>query len=171
MVARQAVRVGAALEDSGIYLQYMEQPIRVNAHDSLATLRQRLRQPIAPNEDTYIPNNLRSLIEAGAMDVAVLDLTPAGGIAGLRQHAAIVEDAGIPYTHHCAFDLGVRTAAILHAVHGLPGFDLAPDTVYYGWEDDVVEEPFELSRGRMTVPDDPGLGVDVDPDAVAEYRL
>jgi len=43
----QAVRVGAALEDSGIYLQYMEQPIRVNAHESLATLRKRLRQPIA----------------------------------------------------------------------------------------------------------------------------
>ena len=86
----QAVRVGAALEDAGIYLQYMEQPIRVNAHESLATLRRRLRQPIAPNEDTYIPNNLRSLIETGSMDVAVLDLTPAGGISGLRQQASIV---------------------------------------------------------------------------------
>lgn len=167
----QAVRVGAALEDAGIYLQYMEQPIRVNAHDSLATLRQRLRQPIAPNEDTYIPNNLRSLIDAGAMDVAVLDLTPAGGIAGLRQQAAIVEDAGIPYTHHCAFDLGVRTAAILHAVHGLPGFSLPPDTTYYAWEGDVIAEPFELTDGRMRVPSEPGLGIDVDMDAVEAYRV
>ena len=167
----QAVRVGAALEDSGIYLQYMEQPIRVNAHDSLATLRQRLRQPIAPNEDTYIPNNLSSLVEAGSMDVAVLDLTPAGGIAGLRQQAAIVEDAGVPYTHHCAFDLGIRTAAILHAVHGLPGFSLPPDTIYYAWEGDVLQEPFEVSEGCMTVPDDPGLGIDVDLDAVAEYEV
>lgn len=167
----QAVRVGAALEDSGIYLQYMEQPIRVNAHDSLATLRQRLRQPIAPNEDTYIPNNLRSLIDAGAMDVAVLDLTPAGGISGLRQQAAIVEDAGVPHTHHCAFDLGIRTAAILHAVHGLPGFSLPPDTTYYAWEDDVLEEPFEVSEGRMTVPDDPGLGIDVDMDSVEKYSI
>ncbi|WP_225336394.1 mandelate racemase/muconate lactonizing enzyme family protein [Halomicrobium urmianum] len=167
----QAVRVGAALEDSGIYLQYMEQPIRVNAHDSLAMLRQRLRQPIAPNEDTYIPNNLRSLVDARAMDVAVLDLTPAGGISGLRQQAAIVEDAGVPCTHHCAFDLGVRTAAVLHAVHGLPGFSLPPDTTYYGWEDDVIAEPFEVTEGRMTVPDEPGLGVDVDMDAVDEYRV
>ena len=167
----QAVRVGAALEESGIFLQYMEQPIRVNAHDSLAALRQRLRQPIAPNEDTYIPNNLRSLVEAGAMDVAVLDLTPAGGIAGLRQQAAIVEDAGVPYTHHCAFDLGIRTAAILHAVHGIPGFSLPPDTTYYGWEDDVIADPFTVEEGRMTVPDDPGLGIDVDLDTVEEYRV
>jgi len=167
----QAVRVGAALEDSGILLQYMEQPIRVDSHRSLARLRQRLRQPIAPNEDTYIPHNLRSLIEAGSMDVAVLDLTPAGGIAGLRQQAAIVEDAGVPFTHHCAFDLGIRTAAILQAVHGIPGFSLPPDTVYYAWEDDVIQDHFEVTEGKMTVPDDPGLGVDVDQEAIEEYRI
>lgn len=167
----QAVRVGAALEDAGIYLQYMEQPIRVNAHDSLAALRQRLRQPIAPNEDTYIPNTLRSLIEAGAMDVAVLDLTPAGGISGLRQQAAIVEDAGIPYTHHCAFDLGIRTAAILHAVHGLPGFSLPPDTTYYAWEDDVIANPFSVTDGTMTVPHKPGLGININQDTVDKYQV
>ena len=167
----QAVRVGAALEDAGIYLQYIEQPIRVNAHESLATLRRRLRQPIAPNEDTYIPNNLRSLIETGSMDVAVLDLTPAGGISGLRQQASIVEDAGIPFTHHCAFDLGIRTAAILHAVHGLPGFSLPPDTTYYGWQDDIITEPFEVTDGCMRVPDAPGLGVEVDHEMVARYEV
>ncbi|WP_306060044.1 mandelate racemase/muconate lactonizing enzyme family protein [Natronococcus wangiae] len=167
----QAVRVGAALEDAGIYLQYMEQPIRTNAHRSLATLRRRLRQPIAPNEDTYIPNNLRSLIEADAMDVGVLDLTPAGGIAGLRQQAAIVEDAGIPFTHHCAFDLGIRTAAILQAVTGIPGFTLPPDSTYYAWEDDIIETPFELDEGALTVPAEPGLGISIDMAAVEEYRI
>jgi L-alanine-DL-glutamate epimerase-like enolase superfamily enzyme len=167
----QAVRVGAALADAGIYLQYMEQPIRVDNHRSLTRLRQRLRQPIGPNEDTYIRHNLRELIEAGAMDVAVLDLTPAGGIAGLRQQAAIVEDAGIPAVHHCAFDLGIRTAAILHATSGIPGFSLPPDSTYYAWEGDVVADPHELDEGRLTVPDGPGLGVTVDPEAVAEYRV
>ncbi|MFC4540472.1 mandelate racemase/muconate lactonizing enzyme family protein [Halosolutus amylolyticus] len=167
----QAVRVGATLEDTGIYLQYMEQPIRTNAHRSLATLRRRLRQPIAPNEDTYIPNNLRSLIEAGAMDVGVLDLTPAGGIAGLRQQAAIAEDAGVPFTHHCAFDLGIRTAAILHAVTGIPGFTLPPDSTYYAWEDDVIESPFEVDEGTLSVPTGPGLGVNIDMATVEEYRI
>lgn len=167
----QAIRVGAALSEAGVYLQYAEQPVRVDTHRELAKLGQRLPQPIAPNEDTYIEHNLRSMLHEAAMDAAVLDLTPAGGISGLRQQAAIVEDAGIPFTHHCAFDLGIRTAAILHAVYGLPGFELPPDSVYYGWEGDVIESPFELDDGQYHVPDGPGLGVTVDQDAIEEYRI
>ncbi|WP_224337564.1 mandelate racemase/muconate lactonizing enzyme family protein [Haloprofundus halobius] len=167
----EAVRVGATLADAGVYLQYLEQPIRVDAHRTLASLQARTWQPIAPNEDTYAPHNLRRLIEAGAMDVAVLDLTPAGGLSGLRQQVALVEDAGIPATHHCAFDLGIRTAAILHAAYGLPGLTLPPDSVYGGWETDVVREPFEITDGALTVPQSPGLGVDVDERVVEEYRI
>ena len=167
----QAVRVAANLEDAGIYLQYLEQPIRVNAHQSLARLRQRVRQPIAPNEDTYIPQNLPRLIEHGALDVAVVDMTPAGGITGLRQVAAIAEEMAVPMAHHCAFDLGIRTAAILHATYGIPGFSLPADTVYYAWRDDVIEEPLSVENGSMEVPQSPGLGIDVAPEKVAEYQL
>ncbi|RQG93634.1 mandelate racemase/muconate lactonizing enzyme family protein [Natrarchaeobius chitinivorans] len=167
----QATRVGAMLDDAGVYLQYMEQPIRVDAHGSLAALRSRTTQPIGPNEDTYIAHNLQQLIAANAVDVAVLDLTPAGGIAGLRQQAGIAEDAGIPVTHHCAFDLGIRTAAIMHAVVGIPGFDLPSDTVYYSWEDDVITRPFEIESGRITVPSEPGLGITVDDSTVEQYRI
>ena len=167
----EAVRVGAALADAGVYLQYMEQPIRVDAHESLAKLRARLSQPIAPNEDTYIPHNLRSIIERGAADVGVVDLTPAGGITGLRQLAAIAEDAGIPLAHHCAFDLGIRTAAILHAVSGIPGFSLPPDTVYYAWAEDVIADPFEVTDGAIEVPDGPGLGIEVDEAKLEALRI
>mgnify|MGYP000120861121 FL=1 len=167
----QAVRIGAELEDAGVYLQYMEQPIRTDSHRSLARLRQRLRQPIAPNEDTYIKHNIQSLFESGSMDVAVIDLTPAGGISGLRQQAAVLDDAGIPFTHHCAFDLGIRSAAILHAVSGIPGFSLPPDSTYYGWEADVIENPLEVSDGCLSVPDGPGLGVTVDLDRIEEFKI
>jgi len=165
------VRVGAMLEDENIYLQYMEQPIRVDTHKSLTRLRQRLRQPIAPNEDTYISHNIQSLVEASAMDVGVIDLTPAGGISGVRQQAAVLEDAGVPFTHHCAFDLGIRTAAILHAFTGIPGFSLPPDSTYYGWEADIIQTPFEVTDGCLPAPQGPGLGIDVDADAIDEYRL
>jgi L-alanine-DL-glutamate epimerase-like enolase superfamily enzyme len=167
----QALRVANRLDDHGIYLQYMEQPIRTNMHQELATLRHRTRQPIAPNEDAYIPQNLLQLANAGAMDAAVVDMTPAGGIAGLRQQAAVLDEIGVPSTHHCAFDLGVRTAAIAHAVHGLPGFELPPDCAYAGWDGDVVEEPLEIHDGALVVPDGPGLGVTVDPDRLAEFAI
>jgi L-alanine-DL-glutamate epimerase-like enolase superfamily enzyme len=166
-----AVRVCAKLSDAGVYLQYLEQPIRIDAHGSLAQLRSRTRQPIAANEDTYRDRNLRQVIAADAIDVAVLDFTPAGGISGLRQLAGIAEDAGLSTVHHCAFDLGVRTAAVLHAVSGIPGFNLPSDTVYYGWERDIITDPFEISEGQVDVPSDPGLGISVDTEAVDRYRL
>lgn len=166
-----AVRVGAKLEENGIYLQYMEQPIRIDNHGSLRQLRSRTRQPIAANEDTYVPRNLKRMIDTDAIDVGVIDLTPAGGISGVRHLAGIAEDAGISLAHHCAFDLGIRTAAILHTAYGTPGINLPSDTAYFGWAEDVIKEPFSIENGHMTVPTDPGLGITVDTDMIEKYRL
>jgi L-alanine-DL-glutamate epimerase-like enolase superfamily enzyme len=165
----EAVRVGAALADRGVYLEYMEQPIRVDAHDSLARLRERTCQPIGPNEDTYIKYNVGELVTQSAMDVAVLDMTPLGGITGLRQAAGICEDANVPTTHHCAGDLGLRTAAILHAVSGIPGFELPIDTVYYAFPDDVLADPLDIEDGQLSPPEGPGFGVEVDESKVREW--
>lgn len=166
----EALRVCQALADHGVYLQYVEQPIRVDAHESLEALSRRVAQPIAANEDTYVPHNLRELVARGAIDVAVIDLTPAGGITGLRELAHIAEDANLTLTHHCAFDLGIRTAAILHAVTGIPGFNLPPDAAYEAWADDVVVDPLTVEDGRIQLPEGPGLGVRVDGEKVERYR-
>lgn len=166
-----ALRVATKLEDENIYLQYMEQPIRINSPSSLEKLRERTKQPIAANEDTYPNQNLFRLLAVGAIDVGVVDMTPAGGISGLRQLAGIAEEAGISLAHHNAFDLGIRTAAVLHSVYGIPGINLEYDNVYFGWEDDVLHEPFEISDGRMQVPDDPGLGIDVDIKKIRHYEI
>jgi len=165
------VRLCGMLEDDGIYLQYVEQPFRVDNHGSLHSLRSRTKQPIAANEDTYMPHNLQRMIAANAIDAGVIDITPAGGISGVRQLVNIAEDGGISLAHHCAFDLGVRTAAILHTVYGMAGINLPSDTAYYGWEEDVIEDPIEFEGGHAHVPDDPGLGVTVDMATVDKYRL
>jgi L-alanine-DL-glutamate epimerase-like enolase superfamily enzyme len=166
----EAVRVCAQLEDAGIYLEYVEQPIRTDSPKSLVCLRQRTNQPIGINEDTYVPHNLQQSATEGTVDVAVLDLAPLGGIAGPRQSVGVAEEANIPITHHCAFDLGIRTAAILHAVSNLPGSSLPIDTAYYAWEDDVLTDRFEIKDGVITVPTGPGLGVKVDRDKLSEYH-
>jgi len=165
-----AVRVCAMLEDDGIYLQYVEQPIPIDNHGSLRSLRSRTAQSVAANEDTYPPGSFSRLLDEDAIDAGVVDLTPAGGIAGVRALAAAAEEAGVSLAHHCAFDLGIRTAAILHTAHGLPGINLASDTAYFGWEGDVIESPFEIEDGRIAVPREPGLGISVDEDAVERYR-
>jgi L-alanine-DL-glutamate epimerase-like enolase superfamily enzyme len=166
-----AVRVGARLEDAGVYPQYLEQPIRIDSFGTLDKLRSRLRTPIAANEDTYFPHNLMNMAREDAIDVAVVDHVPAGGILGLKRLAAVGGDLGVSMAHHNAWDLGVKTAAMLHVVSSTPSIDLAPDTVYFAWVDDVIADPHVIEDGSMAVPDEPGLGVTVEEDAVEEYRI
>jgi L-alanine-DL-glutamate epimerase-like enolase superfamily enzyme len=167
----EAVRVGAMLKDAGIYLQYLEQPVRIDTYGTYAKLRSRLQTPIGVNEDTYFPRNLNQLIQADAIDVAVMDLVPSGGILRARELASVAADAGVSLSHHNGMDLGVKTAAVLQTVATTPAFNLAPDTVYYAWKDHIIEDPFDLKDGAMAVPDGPGLGVTVDRSKVEEYRI
>jgi L-alanine-DL-glutamate epimerase-like enolase superfamily enzyme len=166
-----AVRVGAMLEDEGIYLQYMEQPIRIDSFGTMKRLRNRLKTPIGANEDMYFQRNLLQMGREDAIDVGVVDIVPSGGILGMKRLAGTAGELGISLSHHCAFDLGVKTAAILHAVSTTPEINLAPDTVYYAWADDVVENPFSVEDGQIAVPDAPGLGVTVDEEKVERYRV
>lgn len=167
----EAVRVGARLEDEGIYLQYLEQPVSTNSVGTYARLRSRLKTPVGVNEDTYHPGNLAALLKADAIDVAVVDIVPSGGILALKKLAAQAAAEGVSMAHHCGFDLGVKTAAILHAVSSTPAINLPSDIAYHHWVDDVIEVPFEIDEGTIDVPDLAGLGVTVDESKVERYRI
>lgn len=167
----QAVRVGAKLEDAGVYVQYLEQPVRVSAFGAYKRLRERLRQPIGVNEDMYHRHNLFNLVREDAIDVAVIDLVPAGGINAAKRLASVAAEAGVSVTHHSSFDLGIKTAAVLHLAASTPAINLAPDRVNYSLVDDVIESRFEVENGSFSVPDGPGLGVTVDERKVDEYRI
>jgi len=166
----EAIRATAALEDAGIYLQYLEQPMRIDTYGTYRSFRSRTRTPLAVNEDTYFERNLSHLLRADAIDVGVIDLVPAGGIVRARELAATAAEQGVSLSHHCGFDLGVKTAAMLQTVAATPAIDLAPDTVYYAWADYLLETPLEVVDGTVPVPDGPGLGVTVDESQVERYR-
>lgn len=166
----ETVRVAAALEDAGIYLQYLEQPMRVDTFGAYQALRSRIQTPIAVNEDTYSRFNLFHLLTSAAVDVAVVDIVPSGGILRTRELAALAEHAGVSVAHHNGFDLGIKTAAVLHTIATTPAIDLPPDTVYYAWDGHTLEDPLEIVDGAMIVPDGPGLGVTVDEDRIAALR-
>lgn len=165
-----AVRVGAMLEDAGIYLQYLEQPIRVDSFGTLKRLRERLATPIAVNEDAYFQRNLSMAAAEDAVDAAVVDLVPARGILGLKRLAGVASEYGISLAHHSNFDLGIKNAAKLHTIATTPSVNLPIDTVYYAYEDHILENPLEIEDGRFVVPDEPGLAA-VDESKVEQYRI
>jgi L-alanine-DL-glutamate epimerase-like enolase superfamily enzyme len=167
----ETVRVGRRLERLPVDLAYLEQPIRVDSLGEYERLRSRLGVPVAINEDAYFPRNLYEAVSRNAVDAAVIDHVMSGGLLAASRHAAVAAEANVPLAHHSSFDLGIKTAAKLHLIATTPSFSLSSDSVYYAWEDDVIEEPFSFEGSRLSVPTGPGLGVTVDESKVKEHRV
>jgi len=158
----EAVRATRRLEDAGVPIQYLEQPVEPSQFGTYASLRSRHRLPLAINEDTYLQGNTLESIKHDAVDAALIDIVPAGGIRQAHRLAHVIGSAGVSLTHHTGFDLGVKTAASLHFIASTSAVTLPLDSAYYAWEDNIVETPLEVVDGRLEVPTEPGLGVTVD---------
>src|SRR5438552_9855392 len=135
-----------------------------------ARLRRQTRTPIALNESVTTTEVALQILQLHAADVLLPDTYQCGGILGVKKVATLAEAADVPCVFHCAHDLGLKTAAMLHVVASSPGFTLANDCTYYGLEDDILTSPHRIERGYMTVPEGAGLGVTVDESKLAKYR-
>ena len=155
------------VDDCG--LQYVEQPLPANRLWDYASLRGRTTVPIAINEDCYIPGNLAAAVKIGAVDAAVADLESSGGVSELVKLGHYAELAGLAVAHHCAWDLGLKLAAILQCVSTLGAFSLPMDSTYTAHDGDILAEPIRAENGCYRVPKKPGLGVDVDEEKLQFY--
>lgn len=147
-------------------LQYVEQPIPVNCLEDYRMLRQRSAVPIAINEDCYIPGGLFAAIKRNAVDAAVVDMESIGGISELVKLAHIAEAANLPLAHHCAWDMGIKTAAIVHCACALDAFKLPMDSTYPAHGEDILQRTMDIKDGCYTLPNGSGLGIEVDENAV-----
>jgi L-alanine-DL-glutamate epimerase-like enolase superfamily enzyme len=152
-------------------LEYFEQPMDRSLIAEAARLRRQTTTPIGLNESVTTPEIVLQILQLSAADVLLPDTHQCSGILGVKKVAALAEAAGVTCVFHCAHDLGLKTAAMLHVVASGPGFTLANDCTYYGLEDDIITSPHRIERGFMTVPEGPGLGVSVDEKKLAKYRV
>jgi L-alanine-DL-glutamate epimerase-like enolase superfamily enzyme len=152
-------------------LEYFEQPMHLTLIAESARLRRQTQTPLGLNESVTTPEIVLQILQLRAADVLLPDTYQCGGILGVKKVAALCEAAGVPCVFHCAHDLGLKTAAMLHVVASTPNFILANDCTYYGLEGDIIAPLHRIERGRMPVPEGPGLGVTVDEQKVAKYRV
>lgn len=153
-------------------LQYIEQPLPMARYDDMAMLRSRTRVPLAINEDCYFVENVKMMIRHNAIDALVVDLEQLGGITKLTDLGMYVEHYGIRAAHHCGFDMGIKTAAILHSTCARPSFTYAMDSTYQAHADDILKRRVQIEDGHYLLPcDGPGLGVEVDLEKVEKYAI
>lgn len=152
-------------------LQYLEQPMPADLLVDSAKLRGQTTTPLALNESVTNLEQVRRILDLQAAAVLLPDTYQCGGIWACKLITELAASAEVPCVMHCAHDFGLKTAAMLHLVASTPNFALANDCTYYGLEDDIIDRPFQIEKGQLSVPEAPGLGVEIDVDKVRKYAV
>ncbi len=160
-----AVRIGNMLEAFDIL--WLEEPIPPQNLEGLAEVKSRIKIPVSAGERLYNRWEFRTLFELKAADFIQPDVSHAGGIAEIKKIAAMAEAYHIPICPHNPSG-PVANAATLQLAACIPNFFLLETmSSDVPWRADISDEQVVFENGAMSIPDKPGLGIDIN---IAEIR-
>lgn len=156
-----AVRVGRVLEEYD--LTWLEEPVLADNTGQCAEVARSIPIPVATGENEYTRYGFRDLIEARAASYLQPDIQRAGGIGEVVRIAHLAAAYDIPIAPHLAPELSI------HLLSAIPNGWMAEWVNFY--DQDVFAQPPEIADGHLVVPDRPGHGMALDPEAVKRYRV
>jgi glucarate dehydratase len=155
-------------------LEYLEDP--TPGFDGMAAVAETSPMPLATNMCVISFDTIRPAVERGSVQIILADHHYWGGLRRIRDLAAVSEAFGIGLSMHSNSHLGISLAAMTHAAAATPHLTYACDT-HYPWNagepdaTDVIRPGvLRFVDGAVPVPTGPGLGVELDPEAVARLH-
>ncbi len=164
---REALEFVRSLPDD-LELRWFEEPTRW--HSDLAGLRDvRLKGNVrvAAGQSEISRVGMRSMITSGAIDVCNFDASWGGGPTEWRRVAALALTYDVELGHH---EEGQVSAHLLSSVPNgtyVEAFTPQRDPIY--WE--MVTNRKPLEDGRLVLPQEPGLGWELDPEFIERFRV
>ncbi|MDA9410784.1 mandelate racemase/muconate lactonizing enzyme family protein [Bradyrhizobium sp. CCBAU 45384] len=173
-----AIRLGRLIERHDI--SWFEEPVPPEDVAGYRTVRSALSIPIAGGECEFTRFGFRDLFASHALDIAQPDTCAAGGLTECKKIADMSEAFSVRYNPH-VWGTGIAIAASLQLLAVLPSHtptSLAPlepmlefDCTEHPIRQAILKEPIEHRNGIVRVPDDPGLGIEVDREAMARFAV
>ncbi|QHV98386.1 enolase C-terminal domain-like protein [Spirosoma endbachense] len=150
-------------------LEYLEDPTR--GQENMAKVRKAIKTPLATNMCTTSFEDIPNSIAIGSEDIILSDHHFWGGLRASITLAGICETFGRGLSMHSNSHLGISLAAMVHLGGALRDVPYALDT-HYPWQSDeiVTSGRFKFEDGSVAVPQEPGLGVELDRDALAKLH-
>lgn len=148
---------------------FIEQPVPGSGGAALlGRLARSAEIPIAADQSVYSPEDTYDICRNGAAEAIVLGLHETGGVVRYRKAAAIAEAASVRICVHGVFETGITTCASNQVAATLSNLDDGNQIMWQLLEEDIVEHP-QLTpvNGALPIVDGPGLGFELDFDAVA----
>ena len=151
-------------------LDWVEQPVAAGNVAGLARVRNSVETKIAADQAVHTTTELRAVLEQEAADAIVLGSHESGGLWRWRQMAYLAESYGIPMNRHACPESAISTFAALQVMGCLPNQTLGNQVMHHLLTEQLTTTPIEIRGGRVTVPTRPGLGFEIDLDAVERAR-
>ena len=128
----------------------------------MASLGRQTSIPMAAWRTIRSSADVLACVRCGAAPFVVIDLEQVGGIVPARACAAVAAAAGVIPMLGGRASLGIAAAAMLHMAAAMSAFSTGNEIFSRQFRDTVLTDAFEISDGMITVPQSPGLGIEVD---------
>lgn len=162
---RTALKVA---DELGGLLEYLEDPVL--GTDAMAEVAARTGVPLATNMCVTTFGEIKEAFGRDAVQVVLSDHHYWGGLRNTGHLAAICAAFGVGVSMHSNTHLGISLAAMTQVAATVSNLHHACDS-HYPWQaEDVLTERVPFTAGHVTVSDRPGLGVDLDRDALARLH-
>ncbi len=156
----ESIVFGREMEKQGVY--WLEDPIPTHDVAGLSEIARALDMPLVVGENIAHKRGFRQLFEERATDIAMIDVQAVGGVTEWMKVAAMAEAYNLPVVSHLFDEFSV------HLVAAIPN---GIWTEHMPWWEAVYENPPQPKNGWITVPDVPGIGYELDRDAMRRMKM
>lgn len=168
----EAIQVGRALADCGYV--WFEEPLAPENEQGYEELRRRCDVPLAAGESNFTVDQAKRLVMNRTLSILQPDVARAGGITETRRMAELAQAFDIGYAPHIGMSGIICETASVHLSAAMPGFrimecegDRSPFKTELA---DLAPGCIRQRDGTLDVPQAPGLGLEINWDAVARLR-
>ena len=171
-----AIRFGRRVEDCDI--GWFEEPVPPEDLAGYRAMRSALSIPIAGGEAEFTRFGFRNVLQAEAIDILQPDTCAAGGLSECKKIADMANAFGVRYNPH-VWGAGVAIAASLQLLAVLPHNPPSLNPIEPMLEFDqtehpvrmaVLTEPIRHENGVVAIPGGPGLGIDINREALTQFK-
>ncbi|CAN5603813.1 dipeptide epimerase [soil metagenome] len=158
--AKQAVHAIHTLEDAGVDLELLEQPVRARDLAGLKYVTERIDTPVMADESVFGPAEVIELIRLRAADIINIKLMKTGGISNAVRIADIAAVHGVECMIGCMIESSISVAAAVHLAiaksDAITKVDLdGPSLCVF----DPVDGGVLFNESEISVSEAPGLGI------------
>jgi L-alanine-DL-glutamate epimerase-like enolase superfamily enzyme len=150
---------------------WLEEPLRPDDYEGYRRLAEATPVRIAAGEEESNRQSFLDLMDRGRIDVVQVDLTRCGGFTEAMKIAALAWDRGLPVANH-GFTTYINVTAALHWLNSIPNaliceFVAEEET---NLRESITKQKLRAVDGYLHMPQEPGLGIDLDEAAMRRFR-